>query len=71
MIEFVAPRGAIATEMGLYELSKDISTNEGAGITVALLAMREVWWAGQDHRIYRGSRCYSKDPEAPGTGSAS
>jgi hypothetical protein len=27
--------------------------------------------ARQHHRIYRGSRCYSEDPEAPGTGSAS
>lgn len=38
MIKFIDPRGAIATEMEPYELSKDIHANKGAGISIALLA---------------------------------
>jgi len=32
--------------------------------------VQEVWWSRPDHCIYRGPRCYSEDPEAPGAGSA-
>ena len=38
MIKIVDPRGSVATEMEPYELSKNIQANQGAGITVALLA---------------------------------
>lgn len=37
-MKFLDPRGSIATEMEPYELSKNLRTNNGAGITVALLA---------------------------------
>ncbi|MDC0068827.1 hypothetical protein OAL10_08560 [Gammaproteobacteria bacterium] len=38
MIKFIDPRGSVATEVEPYELSKDIQAEQGAGITVALLA---------------------------------
>ncbi len=38
MIKIVDPRGTVATEIEPYELSKDIQANQGAGVTVALLA---------------------------------
>ena len=38
MVKFHDPRGEIATEIDLYELSTDISANDGEGITVGLLA---------------------------------
>ena len=38
MVKFHDPRGDIATEIDLYELSKDISANDGEGITIGLLA---------------------------------
>jgi len=38
MIRFIDPRGATATEMEPYELSRNIRVDKGSGITVALLA---------------------------------
>ena len=38
MIKFYDPRGESAVQTQPYELSCDIQTNEGEGITVALLA---------------------------------
>ncbi|HBO15006.1 MAG TPA: hypothetical protein DD440_01600 [Porticoccaceae bacterium] len=38
MIKFIDPRGEVATAIDPYCLSKDVRTEEGKGITVALLA---------------------------------
>ena len=38
MVKFHDPRGEIATEIDAYELSLDISANDGEGVTVGLLA---------------------------------
>lgn len=38
MVQFIDPRGSVATEIEPYELSKDIHANNGSGIAVALLA---------------------------------
>ena len=38
MVRFHDPRGEVRTEMEPYELSRDIRPNDGAGVTVALIA---------------------------------
>ena len=38
MIKFHDPRGEIGTEIEVYELTQDIRANDGAGMTVGLLA---------------------------------
>lgn len=38
MVQFIDPRGCVATEIEPYDLAKDIHANKGADIAVALLA---------------------------------
>ena len=38
MVEFLDPRGRVATAVEAYELTYDVRANEGAGVTVGLLA---------------------------------
>ncbi len=38
MVKFVDPRGEVATPIEPYELGRDIRSDQGDGVTVALLA---------------------------------